>query len=190
MSSGDWTVQIIETAIADVKILKPRCFADPRGVFCETYNRGVLAGLGIDLEFVQDNHSVSLERGVVRGMHFQVPPFAQAKLVRVVRGSVLDVAVDIRRGSPTFGRHVSTILSADNWRQVFIPVGLAHGFCTLEPNTEVLYKVSQYYSPQHDRGILWNDSDLGIEWSVTAAEAKLSEKDMRHPRLKDLEAVF
>lgn len=183
-------MQIIETAIPDVKILEPRRFADRRGVFCETYNRKTLASLGIDLEFVQDNQSISLERGVVRGMHFQLPPFAQAKLVRVVRGSVLDVVVDIRRGSATFGRHVSTVLSADNWRQVFVPAGFAHGFCTLEANTEVLYKVSAYYSPQHDRGILWNDPALGIDWPVLAGEAKLSEKDQKHPTLRESKDLF
>lgn len=183
-------MQIIQTAIAEVKILVPRRFTDARGIFCETYSKRALAAAGIGLDFVQDNHSISLERGVVRGLHFQIPPFAQDKLVRVVRGSVLDVAVDIRRGSPTFGKHVGTILSADNWQQMLVPAGFAHGFCTLEANTEVLYKVTRFYSPEHDRGLLWNDPDLGIAWPVSPEEAKLSDKDLKHPRLRDAKDLF
>lgn len=183
-------MQVIETAIPDVKILVPRVFRDERGVLCESYSKRTLASLGIDLEFVQDNHSLSLERNVVRGLHFQIPPFAQDKLVRVVSGSAFDVAVDIRRDSATFGKHVATVLSAEDFRQVLIPAGFAHGFCTLEANTLFLYKVTRFYSPQHDRGILWDDPDLGIQWPVSAGQALLSEKDLRFPRLKDSTDLF
>ena len=129
-------MQMIETEIPDVKVFIPRRFEDPRGVFCETYSKRVFDQHGINVNFVQDNHSISTQQGVVRGLHYQLPPFSQTKLVRVVRGSVLDVAVDIRRGSPTFGRHVAVMLSAENWRQILVPAGFAHGFCTLEPDTE------------------------------------------------------
>jgi dTDP-4-dehydrorhamnose 3,5-epimerase len=184
------TVQILNTEIPDVKILVPRQFADPRGVFVETYSRKTLAAIGIHNTFIQDNHSLSIDQGTVRGLHFQLPPFAQAKLVRVIRGSVLDVAVDIRRSSPTFGKHVAAMISAQNWRQIFIPAGFAHGFCTLEPNTEVVYKVDNDYSPQHDRGIAWNDPALGIAWPVSAFDSKLSEKDKKHPLMKDAPELF
>jgi dTDP-4-dehydrorhamnose 3,5-epimerase len=130
---------------------------------------------------VQDNYSLSVEAGTVRGLHFQVHPFAQDKLVMVLRGSVLDVVVDIRRGSPTFGRHVSAVLSAAEWNQIPVPLGLAHGFCALEPHTEVLYKVTNYYAPDHERGLLWNDPDLGIVWPVAADQARLSGRDRTHP---------
>jgi dTDP-4-dehydrorhamnose 3,5-epimerase len=183
-------VQVIDTEIPEVKVLVPRRFGDPRGVFCETYSKRTLASVGIHVDFVQDNESISTERGVVRGMHFQLPPFAQAKLVRVVRGSVFDVVVDIRRSSPTFGKHVTATLTGENWQQVYVPPGFAHGFCVLEPNTEVIYKVSNFYSPEHDRGLIWNDPDLGIKWPVSPADAKLSEKDLRHPRLKDAKDLF
>ena len=168
----------------------PRRFEDPRGVFCETYSKRALSAMGIEVEFVQDNHSISIERNVVRGLHFQIPPFAQDKLIRVARGSAFDVVVDLRRASPTFGKHVATVLSADNWRQLLVPAGFAHGFCTLEPNTEVLYKVSRFYSPQHDRGVLWNDPDLEIGWPVAAEDALLSDKDLQYPRLRDLRDLF
>ena len=130
--------------ISDILLLEPERHRDERGFFSETYNKRALAERGIELDVVQDNHSLSVEKGTVRGLHFQSPPFAQAKLVRVVRGAILDVAVDIRTGSPTYGRHVQTTLSVDNWRQVYVPVGFAHGFCTLAPDTEVIYKVANY----------------------------------------------
>jgi dTDP-4-dehydrorhamnose 3,5-epimerase len=177
-------------AIPAVKLIEPTIFRDKRGFFSETYNAKTLATAGIDVRFVQDNHSLSTERGVVRGLHFQAPPHAQDKLVRVTRGSIYDVAVDIRRGSPTFGRHVGVVLSAANWQQLWVPKGFAHGFCTLEPDTEVLYKVTDYYAPESDGGIAWNDPALGIEWPIAAAEAVLSDKDARHPRLADLGPVF
>ena len=136
---------------------------------------------------MQDNHSLSAAAGTIRGLHFQIAPHAQAKLVRVVRGRVLDVAVDLRRSSPTFGRHFAVELSADNWAQLFVPVGFAHGFCTLTEDVEVLYKVSELYSPAHDRGLAWDDPDLAIAWPVAAPSAVLSDKDRRWPRLRDLE---
>jgi dTDP-4-dehydrorhamnose 3,5-epimerase len=145
--------------------------------------------LGIREHFVQDNHSLSLDKGTVRGLHYQSPPHAQAKLVRVSRGSILDVVVDIRRGSPTYGQYVAEELSADNWNQLYIPVGFAHGFCTLAPNTELQYKVSAYYSPASDAGILWNDAALGIAWPNFAG-AQLSSKDLALPRFADMDTPF
>lgn len=179
-----------DTAISAVKVLTVKRFDDGRGFFAETYNKQRFLEAGVPVEFVQDNHSLSALRGTVRGLHFQSAPFAQDKLVRVIRGRVLDVAVDLRRSSPTFGRHVAIELSAEDGTQVFVPVGFAHGFCTLEPDTEVIYKVSNYYSPQHDHGIAWDDPALGIQWPVGAGEAVLSEKDTRHPALAELPRYF
>ncbi len=176
--------------IPDVRVLKPRKHGDHRGFFSEVYNRSALAEAGVDIDFVQDNHSLSAEKGTVRGLHFQAPPFAQDKLVRVVRGSVFDVAVDLRRDSPTYGRHVSVVLSAEAWNQIFVPVGFAHGFMTLEPDTEVVYKVSDYYSREHDRGLLWNDPALGIQWPIPEDEAVLSDRDRVHPKLAELVTPF
>lgn len=183
-------MEIRELSISDVKVLIPKKFGDERGFFSEVYRRGSLAAAGIEIEFVQDNHSSSEKRGTVRGLHFQIPPHAQDKLVRVVRGSVFDVAVDLRRSSPTYGRHVSTVLSAEAWNQILVPVGFAHGFMTLEPGTEVVYKVSDYYAPDHDRGLLWNDPSLGIQWPVPERDAVLSDKDRRHPKLVELVTPF
>ena len=171
-------------------LLTPPKFSDARGFFSEVYNRKLFAELIGDIAFVQDNHSLSVQSGTIRGLHFQIPPFAQGKLVRVVRGAVFDVAVDIRRNSPTFGRHVSAILSAQNWRQMWIPVGFAHGFCTIEPNTEVIYKVTTYYSRNDERGIAWNDSDLGIQWPVDPGEAILADRDREFPRLSEIQSYF
>lgn len=184
------SLQVMATEIAEVKLIVPRIHRDHRGFFSETYNKAALAELGANLEFVQDNHSLSAERGVLRGLHFQIPPFAQDKLVRVIRGSVYDVAVDIRRGSPTYGKHVARVISAADWNQFLVPAGFAHGFCTLEANTEVIYKVTNYYSPEHDRGLLWNDPDLGIAWPISDTEVILSEKDRALPRFSDLPAYF
>ena len=190
MASAVASMQVVPTEIADVKLIVPKIHRDHRGFFSETYNKAGLAALGGNLEFVQDNHSLSVERGVIRGLHFQIPPFAQDKLVRVIRGSVFDVAVDIRRGSPTYGKHVARVISAADWNQFLVPIGFAHGFCTLEANTEVIYKVTNYYSPEHDRGVLWNDPDLGIAWPIAASEAILSDKDRNNPKLSELPAYF
>lgn len=176
--------------IPDVVLITPAKFGDDRGFFSETYNELAFAELGIAARFVQDNHSLSRSKGVVRGLHFQAPPHAQGKLVRVVRGAILDVAVDIRRGSPTYGRHVAVELSAANWGQMWVPVGFAHAFCTLEADTEVIYKVTDYYAPECDAGIMWNDPDLAIAWPVSAAEALLSAKDMTLPRFSDFSSPF
>ena len=171
-------------------VLTPRKFGDERGFFSEVYNKAALAEVGLEVEFVQDNHSFSATRGVIRGLHFQTPPHAQGKLVRVTRGAVLDVIVDIRHGSPTFGKHLAVELSAENWRQFWVPAGFAHAFCTLTENVEFLYKVTDVYAPDCDRGLAFDDPDLGIDWPVDPAEATLSDKDRRHPRLKDLPAFF
>ena len=179
-------VSFTPLSISEVRLVVPDRFGDARGYFSETYNRRVFADAGIADEFVQDNHSLSGPVGTVRGLHYQLPPFAQAKLIRVVRGAVLDVAVDLRRGSPTFGRHVTATLSTANGHQLFVPVGFAHGFCTLEPDTEVLYKVSAFYSREHDRGVRWDDPALGIVWPVVAGEAVLSAKDAQAPKLREL----
>ncbi|MEM1131211.1 MAG: dTDP-4-dehydrorhamnose 3,5-epimerase, partial [Pseudomonadota bacterium] len=159
---------------------------DSRGFFSETFNARRFAEAGIACDFVQDNQSLSVDRGVIRGLHFQAQPHAQDKLVRVTRGSILDVAVDIRVGSPTYGQHEAVVLSVENWRQLWVPQGFAHGFCTLEPNTEVLYKVSDFYAPEAEFGLAWDDPALDIGWPVKGAEAVLSPKDQEHPRLADL----
>lgn len=179
--------------IEAVKLITPKIFKDNRGFFSETFNRQAfervddLADFG---EFVQDNHSFSEEKGVIRGLHFQIPPHAQDKLVRVTRGSIYDVAVDIRIGSPTYGSYVGAVLSAENWHQLWIPKGFAHGFCTLEPRTEVLYKVTDYYDPECDRGLAWNDPALGIEWPLDTSEIVLSDKDAKQPKLSELQSYF
>jgi dTDP-4-dehydrorhamnose 3,5-epimerase len=183
-------MQVVETDIPDVKVFVPKRFGDNRGFFLETYSRRKFADAGVDVEFVQDNHSLSAEVGVVRGLHYQIGANAQAKLIRVVHGAILDVAVDIRRGSSTFGKCVSVEISAANAKQVFIPIGFAHGFTTLEPNTEVVYKVSGYYAPADERGILWNDPALNITWGVSPDRAILSEKDRVNPKLADAKDVF
>ncbi len=170
-----------------VLVRQPR-FDDGRGWFTESWNRARFAGLGIDTDFVQDNHSFSRDAGTVRGLHFQLPPYAQAKLVRCVRGSVFDVAVDIRTGSPTFGQHVGRILSAGNDEQLFIPAGYAHGFMTLEADCEVMYKVSALYNPEAEGGIIWSDRALGIAWP--RGDASLSAKDAKLPALAALDAGF
>jgi dTDP-4-dehydrorhamnose 3,5-epimerase len=179
-------MDVVSLDIPDVKIIRPKKFGDHRGFFSETYTKKTFEAAGLQYDFVQDNHSLSAEVGTVRGLHFQLPPFAQDKLVRVVRGAILDVAVDIRKGSPTFGRHVSAVISAAEWNQILVPIGFAHGFCTLEPDTEVIYKVTNYYSAEHDRGLLWNDPELGINWPVAADKARLSDKDHKHPTFAQL----
>jgi dTDP-4-dehydrorhamnose 3,5-epimerase len=183
-------MQVIVTAIPEVKEIRPVRHGDARGFFSEIFREDVLRQHGIDPSFIQENHSLSVERGVVRGLHFQIPPMAQAKLVRVAAGAILDVAVDIRAGSPSYGRHVAVVLSAAEGNQLFVPEGFAHGFCTLEPNTEVVYKVNRYYSREHDRGLMWNDPALGIAWAAGEQEAVLSDKDRRQPRLAELPPFF
>ncbi|MBR0651215.1 dTDP-4-dehydrorhamnose 3,5-epimerase [Roseomonas terrae] len=174
--------------IADVLLIEPARHGDARGFFSEVWSSRSLAEHGVDIDFVQDNHAFSAQAGVLRGLHFQRPPSAQGKLVRVARGAILDVAVDIRKGSPTYGRHVSEVLSADNWRQLWVPRGFAHGYVTLEPDTEVLYKTDNYYDREADAGIAWDDPDLDIDWSVDTP--MLSEKDRGAPRLATIAPPF
>ena len=183
-------MEVGATEIADIKLIKPVRHVDSRGFFSEVFKECVLREHGIDTHFVQDNHSLSTNKGVVRGLHFQIPPFAQAKLMRVTAGSILDVAVDIRWGSPSFGRYVAVVLSASEGNQIFIPEGFAHGYCTLEPDTEVIYKVSAYYSPDHDRGLLWSDPALGIVWPVSGDQVLISDKDRQNPVLSSLPRSF
>ena len=183
-------MQIQDTPLAGVKIVTPKKFGDHRGFFSEVYNESKWRAAGLDIRFVQDNHSLSAAAGTIRGLHFQIAPQAQAKLVRVARGRILDVAVDLRRSSPTFGGHFAVELSADNWAQLFVPVGFAHGFCTLTEDVEVLYKVSEFYSPAHDRGLAWDDPELAIAWPFVAPYAVLSDKDRLWPRLRDLKETF
>ncbi len=183
-------VDVETTGIPEIKIVRPKRHGDDRGFFSEWYNRKALSAQGIAVDFIQDNLALSVRKGTVRGLHFQSPPFAQAKLVGCVRGAVFDVAVDIRHGSPNFGRHVAVELSAANGWQLFIPAGFAHGYCTLEENSVLFYKVDGGYSPQHDAGVLWQDPDIAIAWPVTQDAVQLSKKDMTLPRLKDLPPLF
>jgi dTDP-4-dehydrorhamnose 3,5-epimerase len=186
-----WPVLEVRPLTLDGVIeIRPRQFADERGFFSEVWNRAGWREAGIDVDFVQDNHSLSKERGVLRGLHFQAPPMAQAKLVRVTRGSVFDVAVDLRVGSPSYGRWVSTILSAERWNQLYVPEGFAHGFVTLETDCEVVYKVSVSYSAEHDRAIRFDDPDIAIEWPLQVEELILSDKDRAAPLLADVETGF
>jgi dTDP-4-dehydrorhamnose 3,5-epimerase len=183
-------LQIEKTQIPDIKIVSVKKFGDQRGFFSEVYTRRAFVEAGITVEFVQDNHAFSADRGTLRGLHFQSPPFAQDKLVRVARGRILDVVVDIRQASPTFGQHVAIELSAVDWRQLLVPIGFAHGYVTLEPDTEVLYKATNYYAPEHDHGLAFDDPALGIDWGVAAEAVILSEKDRKHPKLAALPRYF
>ena len=169
--------------------IKTKRHGDHRGFFAETYSRFKYSGLGIDVEFVQDNHSLSREVGTLRGLHFQAPPHAQAKLVRCGRGAIFDVAVDIRRGSPTYGQWEGYELSCENGDQLYVPVGFAHGFVTLDPDSEIVYKCSDYYAPEKEGAVLWNDLDIGIKWPIEA-DPILSVKDAAAPLLKELESPF
>lgn len=177
-------------AIPDVKLITPRRFADDRGFFSETYNAKAFESVGIKCDFVQDNHSFSARKGTVRGLHYQSPPFAQSKLVRVLRGSIIDVAVDARKASSTFGQWVKAELSAVTGTQIFVPQGFLHGFVTLEPDTEVAYKVDAFYDGASDGSVKWDDPDLGIDWGLTDAEASLSEKDAKAPKWTDFVSPF
>jgi dTDP-4-dehydrorhamnose 3,5-epimerase len=183
-------MRVEATAIPDVKVVRPQRFGDDRGWFSETYRADRLGEAGVAAAFVQDNQSFSAPAGTVRGLHFQLAPAAQAKLVRVLAGAILDVAVDLRRASPTFGHHVALRLDAAGGEQLFVPAGFAHGFCTLEPDTMVAYKVDAYYSPEHDRALLWNDPALAIPWPVSPETAILSAKDSRAPTLAGLLAAL
>lgn len=185
----DTMIEIKTFDIFGPVLITPKRFGDERGFFSETYSAQSLAQVGIKLTFVQDNQSLSFDVGVVRGLHFQTPPHAQNKLVRVTRGRIFDVAVDIRRGSPTFGKHIAVELSAENWQQLLVPIGFAHGLCTLEPHTEVIYKVTDAYAPECDKGIFWDDPDLKISWPDVAG-GQLSAKDLTLPRLAEFDSPF
>lgn len=183
-------MEIADTALDGVKIITLDVFGDARGSFAETYDSRAFADLGIDTAFVQDSWSHSANAGVVRGLHFQIPPHAQAKIVRVTRGRVFDVIVDIRHGSDTFGRHISFELAADDMRCVYVPAGFAHGFCTLVDDTEITYKMSDHFAPDCYKGVRWSDPALAIDWPVAPDKAVVSEKDAAHPCLNELERFF
>jgi dTDP-4-dehydrorhamnose 3,5-epimerase len=183
-------IEVTSLAIEAVKQIRIRRIGDARGSFAETWNARAFAEAGIDAAFVQDNCSFSDHPATIRGLHYQRAPAAQAKLVRVVRGRIFDVAVDLRPGSPTFGRHVTAELSAEGGEQIFIPAAFAHGFCTLEAGTEVAYKLTDFYAPEHETGIIWNDPDLAIEWPLEGRPPILSEKDKTLPRLAETRPSF
>ena len=178
------------TEFPEVKLISPPKFGDHRGFFSETYNREKFLANGMDLVFCQDNHSFSAVRGTLRGLHFQLPPFAQDKLVRVTRGAIYDVAVDIRHGSPTFGKWIGRVISAEAWNQILVPIGFAHGFCTIESDTEVQYKVTAPYAPDHERAIAWDDLDLAIDWRLDGAAPALSGKDSESPSFAETPVYF
>ena len=180
---------ITPTKIPDILVVESKKYGDERGFFSEVYKQSVFTEYGFNEVFIQDNHAYSAEPGVLRGLHYQSPPFAQDKLVRVVRGSIFDVAVDIREGSPTFGQWVGVELSAKNWKQLLVPKGFAHGYLTLEPDTEVLYKVTNGYAPECDKGVLWGDPSIAIEWPLEGSPI-LSAKDEIQPLLADMTLEF
>ncbi|MAC81927.1 MAG: dTDP-4-dehydrorhamnose 3,5-epimerase [Rhodobacteraceae bacterium] len=182
-------MQIEQTPLPGVLILTPKRFGDARGFFSESWNRKLLAENGIDLDFVQDNHSVSETVGTVRGLHFQAPPDAQDKLVRCGQGALFDVAVDIRKGSPTYGQWFGIELTAENGRQLLVPAGFLHGFSTRAPHTEIIYKCTDYYAPTSDGAVRFDDPDIGIDWGLTG-DAVLSDKDAAAPLLKDFDSPF
>ena len=181
-------MNVIKTKFEDAVLIEPKVFGDHRGFFTESYNKEMFQQNGIDIDFIQDNHSLSQQPGTLRGMHYQLNNKAQTKLVRVTRGAIYDVIVDIRKGSPTYGEWQGFILSADNKRQLLVPKGFAHGFCTIVENTEVQYKVDELYSPEHDRGIAWNDPALNIDWPFNSPV--LSDKDTKHPTLAEADNNF
>jgi dTDP-4-dehydrorhamnose 3,5-epimerase len=183
-------VDVQQFDIPGLTLIVPKRFSDARGHFSETWNDRLFREKIENVSFVQDNQSMSVKKATVRGLHFQKPPYSQGKLVRVVRGSIFDISVDIRKGSPTYARHVAVRLDAMEGAQLWVPPGFLHGFCTLEDQTEVFYKVTAYYSASHDAGVLWSDPDLGINWPVKAGSVVLSDKDQRHPRLRDLPDYF
>ena len=183
-------MQVTKMAITDVLLLRPKRHGDARGYFVETFNdRSFRREVG-EVVFVQDNEALSAQKGTVRGLHFQRPPSAQGKLVRALKGAIFDVAVDIRHGSPSFGRHVSALLTAETGDQLWVPPGFAHGYCTVEPDSMIAYKVTGFYSAADDAGMAWDDPALGIEWPVEPGEALLSDKDKRQPKLSELPPLF
>lgn len=181
-------MQFTPTKFKDAWLVTPQVFQDERGFFLESYSMKKFKEKGIDAHFVQDNHAMSVKKGVLRGLHFQEPPFAQAKLVRVVKGSVFDVIVDLRKDSPTFGQAEGFTLSAKNFQMLFVPKGFAHGYCTLEDNTEFLYKTDDFYAPESEGGIAWNDPDLKIDWPI--AEPTLKERDENWPKFREFNSPF
>ncbi len=183
-------MKVERLSIPDLILVTPPRFGDARGFFSEVFNTARFAAAGIGMDFVQDNQSLSQERGVVRGLHCQIAPHPQGKLVRCIKGAIWDVAVDARRGSPTFGQWAAVELSAENWAQLWVPPGFLHGFCTLVEGTEVIYKVTDVYDRDSERGVIWNDPDLALPWPVAAHEAVLSDKDCLLPRWTDLPALF
>ncbi len=183
-------MKVERLSIPEVLVVTPPKFGDARGYFSETYNAARYEAAGITGAFVQDNQSLSSKKGVLRGLHCQIAPSVQGKLVRVLRGAIWDVAVDIRHGSRTYGQHAVAVLSAENWSQLWVPGGFLHGFCTLEPDTEVVYKVTAPFDKAAERGVIWNDPDLAVPWPISAEEAVLSEKDRRLPRLAECEPWF
>ena len=183
-------LDVSSLSLPDVKLIRSGRIADVRGYFLETYVYRDFAAFGICLNFIQDNQSFSTAAGTIRGLHFQIPPFTQSKLVRVLRGRIFDVVVDLRKASADFGRHLAIELRADSGDQLLVPAGFAHGFCTMAPDTEVFYKVDNIYSSAHDRGLNWADPALGIEWPVSESQAILSEKDKTHPVLSALPDFF
>jgi dTDP-4-dehydrorhamnose 3,5-epimerase len=183
-------MELRATALPDVKVLTPRRFGDQRGYFCETWSAARMGALGLDIAFVQDNESLSAKAGTLRGLHYQAPPFGQAKLVRVARGAILDVAVDARRGSPSYGRWVAEEISAENGAQILIPHGFLHGFLTLTGDTLVIYKVDNVYDAGSDGGVRWNDPDLGVDWGAAEEGLTLSDKDRRAPFFREWVSPF
>jgi len=183
-------MQVEELAIPDIKLITPEKYGDSRGFFSEIFSRRDFESAGISFQPVQENYSWSAAQFTIRGLHWQSPPHAQMKLVHVLQGKILDVAVDLRINSPWFGQHVSAELSAQNWQQLLIPAGFAHGFCTLEPDTGVLYTVDDFYSAEHDTGVRWNDPDIGIAWPADAGGASLSDRDKQLPLLTDCDLPF
>ncbi|PZR40454.1 MAG: dTDP-4-dehydrorhamnose 3,5-epimerase [Azospira oryzae] len=182
-------MKITPTGFKDLFVLEPAVFGDERGYFMESFNRKTLLAKGIELNFVQDNQSSS-KKGVLRGLHFQNPPYAQTKLVRALSGSILDVVVDIRKNEPTFGEHFSVELTADNKKQLLVPKGFAHGFVVLSEQAEVFYKCDEYYNPQAEGGVSFNDSDLNIDWKFDKGELTVSQKDLVYPSFKEIEFQF
>lgn len=183
-------MNVTETALPGVLLLEPRRFADDRGWFSEVWSQRTLEAAGLSFDWVQDNHSHSVELGTVRGLHYQAPPMVQTKLVRVARGAVLDVAVDVRRGSPTWGQWVAEELSEENGRQLLVPKGFLHGFVTMTSGTDVLYKVDAFYSGEHDGGVRFDDPDLGVDWGIDPSAAILSSKDEKAPAFADWNSPF